>query len=139
MSEPSVGRVLCDLGNTTNSIDPGCLTVDKLREMQRLLDQITKDMPQAEHFDLYGHDLPNLEKCYILDPLKVHEQMYGKGPLGRLSWLGKILAGAERDRKMLIVPRVRLEEIYFQLRALGLDVRLEPRYGAQPAGEEKGA
>ena len=61
-----------------------------------------------ERYDLYPHDLPDLEACYILDIAKT-----GLTP--------------KTDRKLLVVPRARMIDIYHRLREGGVDVLLEPR------------
>ena len=85
------------------------LTVDALRKAQALL----AGRVSIERFSLYPHDLPDLEACYILDVAKT-----GLMP--------------DCGRKLLVVPRVRLIDIYQQMRAAGVDVLLEPRFGANP-------
>jgi hypothetical protein len=109
------------MGNTTGVNSP-TLNVAKLREMARRLE----DYVQPRAFDLYGHDLPDQEQAYIIDRRKLHEGLY-KGPN---AWMGKLAAFIDLHRDMVIVHRTRLLSIYHSMKAQGLDVQLEPRYGA---------
>ena len=88
------------------------LTADSLRTMVR---QFRDMYPPPPAYDLYPHDL-DPERCY---EIKTLDESF-KGAFPRTCC-----------RKMLVVPRLRLEAIYYQMRDAGLDVRLEPRYGSQ--------
>jgi hypothetical protein len=118
-----------------NSVDAPGLTAAKLRAMARTVE----DYVQPDAFDLYGHDLPDQEQAYILDRRAAHKALFK----GLESWQYDLITrhSPELDRKLLIVPRRRLEEMYRALKAQGRDVRLEPRYGAPapadppPAGD----
>lgn len=118
-------------GNTTANNAPGdTLTAEKLRETMRNLQAFV----QPDAFDIYGHDLEDQERAFILDRRKLNEGLFGVRDR-EYSWIRRLLDGPELDRKMLVVPRPRLEETYFALRAKGIDVRLEPRYGAPSAND----
>lgn len=116
-----------ELSNTSQRADT--LTTAKLREVQRMLE----DYVRPDAFDIYGHDLPDQDRCFIIDRRKVHDGLFKDS---KWSWMSKVLEGPDIDRKLLIVPRPRLEATYQALRAQGVDVRLEPRYGAPAAPED---
>lgn len=113
-----------ELSNTSQRADT--LTTAKLRDMQRMLEHYVR--PDA--FDIYGHDLPDETRCFIIDRRSVHEELF-KDP--KWDWMRKLFEHPEIDRKMLIVPRPRLDATYHAMRAEGIDVRLEPRYGSAPS------
>jgi hypothetical protein len=62
-------------------------------------------------YDLYAHDFADRDRMYTIDRSQCPD----------------LYIGQNVGREMLIVPRVRLLSIYHQLRAAGIDVRLEPR------------
>ena len=111
------------MGNTTGVNSP-TLNVAKFREMARRLE----DFVQPRAFDIYGHDLPDQEAAYILDRRKLNESLF-KGPT---AWMGKLAGFVALHREMVIVHRTRLLSVYYAMKAEGLDVQLEPRYGATP-------
>ena len=102
---------------------PNTLTAEKLRA---IWDQLPKMTPSSGAFDLYGHDMLDQERAFVIDRRKVNEQMYA----GRSAWMRRFVEHGDLDRQMVIVPRARLQEIFREAKAQGLDVRLEPRYGA---------
>lgn len=114
-----------ELGITASVAPPANgLTLEKLREMQRTV----AHLQQPQGCDLYGHDLPDLEAAYIIDRAALQAGLL-KGDLGE-----DLLQSLARDQSkvVVIVPRQRLEEIYHAMKAHGVDVRLEPRYGVPP-------
>ena len=79
------------------------LTAEKLIQM---MEEMRRTMPPPVCVDLYGHELG--------------DQAY---ELNRKSG----------ERRFIVVPKKVLERTYHELRDVGVDVRLEPRYGL---GEE---
>lgn len=94
--------------------------LDDIKQAIRLIEA----MPKPDAFDLYGHDLAD-DQCYTFDQRKVNESIFGPEMVRMLS----------PDRKTLIVPRRRLLEIFHSMKAIGVDVRLEPRI-KEPSNEE---
>jgi hypothetical protein len=87
------------------------LTIEKIQAAIRLI----QDIPPRPAIDLFGHDL-STDVAYTFDDCKVLPKS---------------------ERKMVIVPRSKLQETYRALLDSGIDVRLEPRYGAEPKEENE--
>jgi len=83
------------------------LTLKTIRDAMALL----PIAPPVLRIDLYAHDLADRDRMYTIDRSKCAD----------------LYIGQDTSRQMLIVPRIRLDAIYHELRTAGIDVRLEPR------------
>jgi hypothetical protein len=103
------------LNMTSNSIAPSSatLTIEALESIQRAM----RDIPPRPAIDLYGHAL-GTDQCFTID---VPEELRPFSLSGR---------------QLVIVPETRIDEIYRELRAAGVDVRLKPRMSACAVCEE---
>lgn len=92
-----------------DAVDGSALTIEQL---QAAIASIPP-LPAQPRFDLYPHDMADETQAYEFTD-KTH-----------------VMPG-QRDRRLLIVPRTRLEALADTLRRAGCDVRVEPRYGVEP-------
>jgi hypothetical protein len=117
--------------NTTNPTPPAdTLTARKLLDAMDKIEAVGKIDPGI---DIYGHDLLDQEQAFTLDRRQIHKNMYA----GRSAWMRKFVEHANLDRLMVIVPRARLLETFHAMKAQGLDIRLEPRYGTGERAKKK--
>jgi hypothetical protein len=113
MRETSWNRDLWQAATAnTAASHSGELTLEILREAVRAIEAL--DIPKPMKFDVYGSTLIG-DQCYEIPPSPEFEWCYPK------DW---------KERRMLIVPERRLEEIVDAMRKAGADVRVKPRYGA---------
>ncbi len=93
--------------STTETVKP--FTYEDLLECKRLLD----NMPPSPCVDLWPHDLPDVGVVEL-----------------------KELAFEIFDRRQIVVPRLRLEEIAIELRRAGVDVRVQPKIAPMNSSEK---
>lgn len=121
--EESMRELGTELGGAqTNTVGApsSSLTPELILKACRMLKNIQFRAPGV---DLYPHTLSATD-CFFVKP----------PPLALAG-----LPRERREREMVLVPKARLLEVYEQMLEAGVDVRLEPRYGAPPppAGETR--
>lgn len=104
--ENSIREIVDPLQQSIATASSRSLTSRKLLDMMAQLPIL--NVPPSPAIDLYGHDL-NPEQMYEI-----------KAPPASLGLM-------PRFRRVIVVPNSRIDVIYQQMRALGMDVRLKPR------------